>query len=355
MIEKYILGLKSFLLVLLLSFGFIALFEYSTFSTWVTFLMITMVPAQILVSAVWHAEVPRYMASLPQPFKGINLLSFTIVIGLIIAPVVLYGVGGGLTPPGPFVINFLIHSVTVFIWMATILQCWPLTYVSNNTLVSGILTLFLSYIVTYLTYVLFFDFSAMKVLPYYHAALDPGGIFPASSAVAFSVTAAAIMLLLVVTWEFWPISSFIKKFPLIGRQPYLGIIGTVVVLAITYSLYVVCTTLFGLDPVEFMVRVSVSLIFGVFIIQIILQGSMFSNMKHPVKGCFLTLASILLGLAMYLLYRFIASLFIGEEIVADDTSHKIEFWIASAELAVTFPVIVLFCSFFNFWPLQKSN
>ncbi len=353
--EKYILGLKSIPLILIISFGFITLFDYHTFSTWVTCLVIAMVPAQILVSVVWHAEVPGFTTSLSQPAKGITLLLLSIFLGLIIAPTVLYVIGGGQTPPSPFVTNFLIHSVTVFIWMATIFQCWPLTSISDNKLIAGLLTLVLSYNVTYITFILFFDFSTMEALPFYHVSLDPEGIFPASPAIAFSVTAAAIVLLVVVTWEFWPITHFMEKYPLTGRQPYLGLIASIVVLLVSYSLYSICIKFFGLDPVQIMVRVSVSLIFGVFIVQIILQGSMFSTAIQPVRGILLTLVSGLLGLAMYLLYRFIAMSFIGEELSTDDTGHKVEFWIASAELAVTFPVIVIYCSFFNFWPLQKND
>lgn len=353
---KYLkLGLFSTFLIVLASFAIIAAFEYHTFHTWVTFLAISMIPTQILLAAVWKSEFPSFAASLPQPLKGVTFSLFIIIAGLIVAPIVLYTVGGGITPPTPFVVMFVIHSVVMLIWVGKIWHSWPVTLITSNKLVSGLLTLVFSYFLTYVTYRLFFNFSAMQQAPFYLVALDPKGIFMAWPALAFSLTAAAFMLLLVITWEGWPFTALEKKSPAFGKQPLQGLVATVLVLLLSYGLYFFCIEKMKMDPVQFMVRIPVALIFGVFIVQNMMQGSLLKAVRQPYRGLWLTLIICLLGLLMHILYLTIAPFLAGMELASGAPGYQLELWVASAQLSVTFPAIILFSGFFNFWPLQRKT
>lgn len=353
--EYFKLGLLSTLLIVLASFGFIALFEYHIFHTWVTFLAISMIPTQILLAAVWKSELPFFAASLPQPLKGVTFSIFILIAGLIVAPIVLNTIGGGITPPTPFVVMFVIHSVVMLIWTGKIWHGWPMTIISPNKLVSGLLTLVFSYFLTYITFRLFFNFSAMQQAPFYQEALDPKGIFMAWPALAFSLTAAAFMLLLVITWESWPFTALEKKSPALGKQPLQGIMATILILLISYCLYFFCMEILKMDPVKFMVRVPVALIFGVFIVQNMMQGSLLSKVPQPHRGLLLTLIICMLGLLLHILYLTMAPILADMELTSGAPGYQLELWVASAQLSVTFPFIILFAGFFNFWPLQRKT
>ncbi|MCK5423822.1 MAG: hypothetical protein KAI89_00510 [Emcibacter sp.] len=349
------LGLISTILIVLASFGFIASFEYHTFHTWVTFLAISMIPTQILLAAVWKSEFPIFAGSLPQPLKGVVFSIFIIIAGLIVAPIVLNTIGGGVTPPTPFVVMFVIHSVVMLIWVGKIWHSWPITLITSNKLITGLLTLVFSYFITYVTFRLFFDFSAMQQAPFYLEALDPKGIFMAWPALAFSLTAAAFMLLLVITWEGWPFTALAKKTPAFGKQPLQGLMASILILILSYGLYSFCIEILKMDPVQFMVRVPVALIFGVFIVQNMMQGSLLSKLCQPHRGLLLTLVICVLGLVMHILYLTMAPILAGMELASGAPSYQLELWIASAQLSVTFPFIILFTGFFSFWPLQRRK
>jgi len=348
------LGLISTLLVVLISFAFIAQFDYHTFHTWVTYLSLTMIPTHMLMAAVWKSEHPRFIATLNQPMKGLAFLMLAILAGVIVAPLTLLFIGGSTTPPTPFVVMFCIHSVVMFIWLAKIFHGWPFNLISPNPLVAGLLMLVFSYLLTYVTFLMFFDFEFLKSTPFYAEALDPKGIFSAWTALVFSVTAAAVMLIIVMLTEQWPITAFAKKRPWLNSQPGQGVAATVFVLLISFAVFYLCVDVAGMDVVDFMVKVPISFIFGIFIYQNLLQRSLFENAIQPTKGGALIIVCGCVGLLMHLIYLYCAPIVANMELTPGAPHYQQELWIASAQLAVTFPVIVIFSSLFNFWPLRKS-
>ena len=83
--KQPLLGLVALLLVIIISLGIISLFEEATFSTWVAFLFMCCVPAQIVFALVWHCSIPAAASRLAQPARGIALTVLTALIGMIIA------------------------------------------------------------------------------------------------------------------------------------------------------------------------------------------------------------------------------------------------------------------------------
>ena len=56
------------------------------------------------------------------------------------------------------------------------------------------------------------------------------------------------------------------------RQPVLGVVWTLAVLALGGAVFYVGVVVLGMDPVAFMVRVPVPFIFGTIVVQNMLQG-----------------------------------------------------------------------------------
>ena len=98
--KQPLLGLAALLMVIIISLGIISLFEEATFSTWVAFLFMCCVPAQIVFALVWHCSIPAAASRMAQPARGITLTVLTALIGVVAAVLTyhLVGKGHGITP-----------------------------------------------------------------------------------------------------------------------------------------------------------------------------------------------------------------------------------------------------------------
>jgi len=217
----------------------------------------------------------------------------------------------------------------------------------------GFGTLILSYVVTYVVYMNFFDFSFLEGTPYYAPAIHPSGVFNAWDALSFAVTTVAVILA-VVELDFWPLSVIAKKAPAMGKQPVWSLMGTVWVLLIAYIVRSIFVNGLGMDVVVYAVKVPICMIFGEFIMLLLMQTYPVQTAKQPAKGLTLVVLSIVLAVAMYYLYAWFCLLVTGG-LTSGPPEYAHELWLANALLAVTFPVIVVYTGFFNFWPLTEPG
>ncbi len=84
------LGLATLILVIVISLGIISLFEEATFSTWVAYLFMCCVPAQIVFALVWNCSMPATVGKMAQPVKGLALTIFCAVAAIILQKVYLF-------------------------------------------------------------------------------------------------------------------------------------------------------------------------------------------------------------------------------------------------------------------------
>ena len=80
--KQPLLGLATLILVIVISLGIISLFEEATFSTWVAYLFMCCVPAQIVFALVWNCSMPATVGKMAQPVKGLCLTALTVIIGI---------------------------------------------------------------------------------------------------------------------------------------------------------------------------------------------------------------------------------------------------------------------------------
>jgi hypothetical protein len=85
-----------------------------------------------------------------------------------------------------------------------------------------------------------------------------------------------------------------------------------------------------------------------------MQGSFFSSMKQPVKGLANVAMVIVVGQLLAVFYRAMAPIITGD-LRSGPPAYDMEIWTASALLSVTFPFLIFFAAYFDFWPLQKSK
>jgi hypothetical protein len=342
-------GLVATVLVIAVSFGFISLFDFATFSGWITCGLICLIPMEIVVGVTWACRYPAFAAKKSQPLKGILLASILPVAGAIFGAFYFYTVGGGIAPPTPMLAMCIIVSVIVMFWMAIMWGGWPFTAFIKNTLLAGVALVAAAYAVNYLLFRLFFNYEFMRGAPVYVASLDPHGMFNAWSALVFEMAALGIMFLM-LHFDLWPLT----KSAALMKQPVLGLVWTAIALALGGGLFYVGVDVAGMDAVAFMIRFPVAFIFGTIVVLNMLQASLFEKFAQPLRGLLSAIAAAVIGVALSLVYGALAPALTGQ-LTSGPPGYDFERWLASALLGVTFPLLVLYAEFFKFWPLQKAE
>jgi hypothetical protein len=350
-IKQPMLGILATIIVFVLSLGIIAWFKTETFLTWVGYLAMTVIPIQVIVGLAWQHNYPPPAAKMEQPLKGVYLLLFTFLVGTIVASLSHFTIGGFVSPPTPFVIFFTILSVVLSLWLVIVWQCWPMSAIHPHPAFVGFGTLILVYVLDIIIYKSLMDFSFLKGAPFYKAVLDPAGPVNAWALIGYAVSTVAVILAM-AELDFWPLSLIPAKDPAWGKMPLFGILATVWILVIAFILRSICVGGFGMDPVVYAVRVPICMIFGEFIMLLLMQTAPFQTVKQPAKGFFLIIISILLAMLMYYLYTWFSYLIAGG-VPSGPPQYLHELWIATALLSITFPVIAVYSGLFNFWPLSE--
>lgn len=343
------LGIVSTLFIIAVSLGFIALFAFPTFATWVAFLTICFIPMEIVISVTWGCNHPGFAATRSQPVKGILLTLFALAVGAVVAVVHFETVGGGINPPPPMLAMCIITSVIITFWLAIMWGGWPFNKFFKNPVAAGLVMLVACYAINYALFRLLFSYGFMQGAPVYVPALDPHGLFNAWNVLVFYVTAIAVMFL-ALNFDLWPFT----KSPALMKQPVLGIVWTIVMLAVGWLVFWLGVYEMKMDVASFMVRVPIPFIFGTIIVLNMMHGSLFGKFQQPVKGILNAVASAAIGVCLARIYEALAPIVTGK-VNSGPPSYDFEIWLASALLAVTFPFLIFYAEFFKMWPLHKES
>ncbi|MEO8258741.1 MAG: hypothetical protein ABI868_15435 [Acidobacteriota bacterium] len=343
------IGIAATAMVIAISLGFVSLFDFPTFSGWVTYFLLCVIPIQIVMAVTWGTRLPGFAAAAGQPLKGSLLVLFALGIGVVVAAVYHRVAGAALSPPPPMLMMCTIVSVPVMFWAAIMWGGWPFTALIRNQMAAGLVMLAAVYLVNYGLFRIFFDYGFMQGAPVYVPSLDPHGLFNAWKALVFYVTALAAMFGL-LCFDLWPMTIA----PAVMKQPLLGLVWTLLALAIGGLAFYLGVEAIGMDPNAFLVRVPVPFIFGSIIVLNMLQGSLFAAQTQPVKGVLNVIAVAVIGSVLSRLYAALAPIVTGP-LTPGPPAYDFEIWLASALLAVTFPFLIFHAEFFKMWPLKRSD
>ena len=212
------LGIVSTFLVIVMSFGFISLFDGPTFTGWISYYLMCTIPMSLVIGVIWAAKHPAFAAARRQPVRGALFLLLAMAVGLAVATLHFLTVGDAISPPLPVLVHSIIASVVVAFWMSIIWGGWPFRLI-RNPLVAGFSLLIGCYLVSYVLFRAFFNYELLRGSPLHHAELDPNGMFDGWSATVFYITAASIMFLM-LHFDLWPLT----RVPALMRQPALGLV-----------------------------------------------------------------------------------------------------------------------------------
>jgi hypothetical protein len=127
-----------------------------------------------------------------------------------------------------------------------------------------------------------------------------------------------------------------------------------VVLAIGALAFYVGVDVMKMDVVHFLVTVSVPFIFGSIVVLNMLQNSLFAGIAQPLKGIANTVAIVVFGVGLSRIYGLLAPMVTGT-LNAGPPAYDFEIWLASALLSVTFPFLIFYAEFFQYWPLASAR
>lgn len=342
------LGIVATALIIAVSFGFISLFDFSTLGSWVIFVMAAIIPMEIIIGVTWGAN-PGFVSSRPQPLKGIVLVLVNIAVGLIVGAICHAVVGGAIAPPVPILVLFGIVSVVVTFWLAIMFGGWPFNSLIKSPVGAGIVMLAAVYIINYLLFRVFFDFSFMAGAPWYKASIDPHGMFNGVNAQVFYVTALTFLFVL-LHFDLWPFTLS----PAVMKQPVLGIVWTLLSLALGALAYYIGVNTMGMDPMIFLISGPIPFIFGTIVLLNMLHNSLFAKFSQPLKGVLNCIAAAVIGVLLAKMYGALAPVVTGV-LKPGPPTNDYEIWLATALLGVTFPFLIFFAEFFKMWPLAKAK
>lgn len=341
------LGVLASAIVIAISLAFVALFDFPTFVGWVSFYNLTLIPFQVVAVVIWAGANPPFAARLSQPTKGIVMLLVTAAAAAVIAPIALNLAGEGVSPPGPIPSHFAIVVVPTTFYLAIMWGGWPFTKLFKNPVVAGLALLVFSYAFTYAFFRIFHNYDFMQGAPVYLASA-PQGMFNGEMALVFYVTALAVMFL-VLCFDLWPLTTV----PAIMKQPTLGIVFTVLIMVGAAIAVQIGQAVMGAswNRMVFFTRTAVPFIFGAIIVLNMLQGSLFAKMTQPLKGVANAVAAAVVGSVLAQLYGALEPLVTGA--LEPPIPDAYEVWLANALLSVTFPFLIFYAVYLNYWPLVK--
>jgi len=348
MLKQPALGLVASALVIAISLGFVAIFPAAKFLGSVTYCLICIIPMEIVIGITWGCKQPGFAVKLAQPVKGALLALLAAITGVAVVGAYFFTVGGGVRPISPMLMMCTIASVIVTFWAAIIWGGWPFTTLIKNPVAAGLAMLAACYVVNYLLFRLFFSYEFMRGAPVYVESLDPHGLFNANLALVFYMSAIGIMFVM-LHFDLWPLT----KFAGVMKQPALGLVWTAICLVLGGILFYIGVFAMAMDPLQFMVRVPIPFIFGTIIVLNMLQGSLITKQAQPLKGILSAGAAAVIGTGLALLYTGLAPAVSGE-LAPGPPGNDFERWLASALLGVTFPFLIFYAEFFEFWPLKKA-
>jgi hypothetical protein len=342
-----LLGAVATALVIVVSLGFLALFDFPAFVGWVSFYMLAVVPLQIVVVVVWGAN-PPFVARLAQPAKGIVLLLSTALGAAIIAPIVLWLTGEGISPPGPIPSQYAVIVVPTTFFMAIAFGGWPFSAVTRSTAAAGVLLLVASYALTYALFRLFFDYEFLQGAPVYLQSA-PQGMFNAVAALVFYVTMLAGMFL-PLHFDLWPLTRSRRMM----TQPVRGVAWTAISAAAGAIVIFVSMRVLALDPMYVLTRITAPFIFGTIVVLNMLQNSIFATLRQPLKGVANVVAAAVIGVLLAQVYARVDRMIVGVELPSGAPGYEFELWLVNALLSVTFPFLIVSAAYFTFWPMTAG-
>lgn len=330
-------GLISTVLIVAVALIIAALTGPTALTGTVAIFVLSCLSVQIVLGSVWSHRAGTALSARPRAVRGGILLAVTLVVGVVADLVFENTVGDGRGFNTPQIAMFSIVVVVTAFWLAIVFEGWPFVRIPNRIAATAAVMACVWAVALALYYGLF-NFSFLPA----RAPGTPAGLFNAWDILVFIVT--------FITGMFLPPAFGFLVFERM-QQPVRGLAWTALCFAWAGLLFGVGVGLGGVNVVDFLIWVPVPLLFGGLIILVVFRDSLFGGEpRRAVRGVITTLASAALGVLLVAVYDGVAHL--SASMVWGPPPYQGQVWIASATLALTFPLLATHADFFDHWPLR---
>ena len=224
-LKQPVVGIVATVLMMAVALGFVSLFSLPTFTGWVAYFLLCVIPMQIVAAVTWGAN-PGFVATQAQPAKGIVLTLTTLVVGVVVAALCYFTIGGQRQSADADAGDVQHRLRRDHVLARDHVGRLAVHERRQEPRRRGAACMLVAcYLINYALFRVFFDYGFMKDAPVYVAAQDPHGLFPAWNALVFYLSCLAGMFFL-VNFDLWPLTTV----PSIMRQPVLGLVWTIAVL-----------------------------------------------------------------------------------------------------------------------------
>lgn len=346
-------GIKTLVVVLVASSALLAVFNrvlgVDVFQGWISTWMMCGIPFQVVVAVLWGFKYPPAVSSMRQPLRGMVYTGLFLIVATAVLIVLFTLIGRGSV--SPILTHYVILSVGVTLLVNIVFGGWPVRNSVREPFVQGVVMLVYCYLLTYIVFRFCFDYELFRGAPFYRAEVDPGGAFNGITALTFAVTGIAVMMMFTL-FEMWPIAKILGEM----HPAVVGVATTACILGVTFAVYSIAIQVAGLDAMQFMVAGPVCFIFGVFVVDNLMQFQLFAGVTQPLKGVIKVGLCLACAIVMYTLYGYAQPVLVGDTLLGGpENNDGREIWIANAMLATTFPMINVIAGDFGFWPIKRES
>lgn len=337
-------GLSAAALVVVFSLVVVSLLDPSTFGGWVAVVGLCSIAVETALGfAVASGALPR-VAALSRPVRGTVMLAVTLVLGFLMTLLLRWVIGAGWGIDFPGLAMYCIVAVVMTLWIFPVCGGWPFTRLPGRLtpVVAGFVA---AHLLTFATYWLLFDLAPFGLPTGPGLRAVPHGVFFAWHVLVFLVTAISGLFLAPVLRLGGP------------AGPSRAVPGTLASLAWGAVLYGVGVSLFGMDPVTFLLTVPVPTLFGGLIVVVMTRGQFYpSRPAGRWPNGIATLATVfVVGTALVWLYRGVLAVTHPEVAYGAAAHYGGELWIANATLAFTFGLLSVVSDFYDVWPVNRAE
>jgi len=336
-----------------------SIFDLKTFNGYFTLLIMSFVPILVMVGMGWRRGTYPPTEGLQQPWRGMLLTGFVVLIGVIASYVILNFLSRGAAQP--FTNLYAITVVITTFFLVIAFGLWPFNKLSLGA--SGWLTLLLAYVLMWYLFKLFnFDLlsfptgeylSPVKVVPFYtqggplapFADIAPSGFFRWECAIAFYFW-MLIFLFVFAALDMWPL----HKSPGIMKQPVLGIVLVIICGVLSGIAWGIGVSALKIEPLKFMLY-GVCFLYGLLMMMAMFQMWPGRALPAPGAGCVNILIAIVIGIIAYYAYKAFAVWHFGDAALKYPNNV---FVLANMMLGLTFPAWACYGDIWDFWPLPPT-
>jgi hypothetical protein len=337
-----------------------AIFDLKAFNGFFTLLIMSFVPVLVMVGMGWQRGTYPSTEGLQQPWRGLLLTAFVVLIGTIAAYFILNFLSRGAAQPFTNVYSITVVITTFFLVIA--FGLWPFDKLPLSG--RGWLTLLLAYVLMWFLLKLFFSFellsfpagdfpSTIKAVPFYakdgplaaFADIAPSGLFRWECAISFYFW-MLIFLFVFAALGMWPLN----KVPGIMKQPVMGIVLVIICAILAGISYGIGVNGLKIEPLNFMLY-GVCFLYGLLMMMVMFQMWPGRALPGPGAGFVNILIAIVIGIIAYYAYKAFALWHFGDPALKYPNNI---FVLANMMLGLTFPAWACYGDLWDFWPLPPT-